>query len=89
MNFILDQPSHMFAAKEMVDTRKIPLIGPVDGTRVVNGKSYFIGSQYYYILGVLGLALKWDVVSITKFILFYWSITGLIMFFWIAKKLDL
>lgn len=88
MNFILDQPGHMRDAKEMVVSKKLPLIGPMEGTRKIYGKSYFIGPHYYYILGILGIVFNWDVIAITKFVLFYWWITALILFFWIAKKLD-
>jgi len=88
MVFSLDQGEHMQEVQEMVALKKPRLIGPIVGTRVVEGKGYFIGPYYYYILGVLGVIFSWNVIAITKFMLFYWFLSSLILFVWIGRKLD-
>jgi len=88
MTFHTDQGFHIQEVYDMVVQRKARLIGPIVLTRMVEGKGYFIGPYYYYILAILGIVSKWDAVSITKFLLIWWWAGAVFLFLWIGKKLN-
>jgi len=88
MTFHIDQAEHIFNAKEMVDEGKIRLIGPIVSTRVVEGRGYFIGPYYLYILAALGIIFSWNVIVMTKALLLMWWLTSLGFLVWIGKKMN-
>src|SRR3990167_11422017 len=88
MTFHTDQGFHIQEVYDMVVQRKARLIGPIVLTRMVEGKGYFIGPYYYYILAILCIVSKWDAVSITKFLLIWWWAGAVFLFLWIGKKLN-
>lgn len=88
MTFHIDQAEHIFNAKEMIDNQKIRLIGPIVSTRIVEGRGYFIGPHYLYILAILGIIFSWNVILITKTLLIMWWLTTLGFLIWIGKRLN-
>ncbi len=88
MTFHSDQALHIQESFQMVARRKIQLIGPIVLTHIVEGRGFFIGPQYLYILAFLGILLNWDVILITKFLIFLWWGAAAALFLWIGKKLS-
>lgn len=65
INFRLDQGIHLLETKEMFDSKKIRLVGPMVTSKTFMGRQFFIGANYYYILGIIGLIGQWDPIIIT------------------------
>ena len=80
ITFHLDQGVHLLETYQMVQSGKPRLIGPMISSKVFDGRGFFIGPQYYYILAVLGIAAHWNPLLITQIIifielLFWWILT--------------
>lgn len=88
MTFHSDQALHIQESYNMVAQRKIQLIGPIVLTHIVEGRGFFIGPQYLYVLALLGILLNWNVILITKFLIFLWWGAAVALFIWIGKKLS-
>ncbi len=88
LTFHLDQGLHLKEAWQMVDDKKLRLIGPIVSTRVFDGRGFFIGPQYYYILAILGLITGWSVQGITLSYIIMWWVAGLALFIFLAKRLS-
>lgn len=88
VTFHIDQAEHIRETKEMVDTGKVRLIGPIIGSRIVDGIGFFIGPQYYYILAVFGTLLSWDILAMTLALMLMWWASALIISYWIGRRLD-
>ena len=70
INFRLDQGIHLLETKEMFDTKKISLVGPMVTSKTFMGRQFFIGANYYYILGIIGLVGQWNPIIITVIFIF-------------------
>lgn len=88
LTFHLDPPFHLLEAREMVDLKKLRLIGPMVTTKIIHGRGFFTGPTYYYLLAFLGIISSWNVVFITSFFTFLWIATFVLIFFWLAKRFD-
>lgn len=88
MTFHLDQGLHIQEAWNMVNSKKIQLIGPMVSTRVINGRGFFIGPQYYYLLALFGIITKWNVINITIAFIMLWWIAGFLMFLFLKNRLS-
>jgi len=70
----------------MVDSRKIRLIGPLVATKVIEGRYFFTGPTFYWLLAVLGIVLNWDVFLMTGFFALWWIGTFILIFFWLKRR---
>lgn len=88
INFHLDPPLFLHEVKEMVEARKIKLIGPLVATKVIEGRFFFTGPTFYWLLAVLGIILNWNVVWMTGFFALWWVGTFILIFFWLKRRFD-
>jgi hypothetical protein len=86
VGFTLDAPIHLTAAKEMVDSGKINLIGPSVTSKETFGRMVFTGPFHYYVLAILGIISNWNVIFISGFYTVLWITTFVILFFWLNKR---
>lgn len=86
LSFYGDQPYFLHDVKDMVDSGKIRLIGPMVISKMIQGRGFFTGATFYYLLAILGLVFSWNVVSMTSFFLFFWIGTFALIFFWLRRK---
>jgi hypothetical protein len=70
----------------MVDEGKLRLVGPMVKSKVVLGRAFFTGPNFYYLLAILGIVFKWDVVLMTGFFTFFWAGMFALIFFWLRKR---
>lgn len=84
--FTSDQALHLSEVKDMVDSRKLRLNGPMFQSKIVEGRGFFSGPTYYYLLAVLGIIFNWNVFFITGVFTFFWVFTFIIIFFWLKKR---
>jgi len=88
VGFRLDQGVHLLETKEMFDSKKIRLVGPMVTSKSFEGRNFFIGANYYYVLGIIGLIGHWNPLTITiiftvlEFVFYLWFI------FWIKRKFN-
>ncbi|MBU4397494.1 hypothetical protein KKC08_04995, partial [Patescibacteria group bacterium] len=64
MTFHLDQGLHLLETYNMVKNKKPRLIGPMVSSKTFDGRGFFIGPNYYYILATLGIISNWNPVTI-------------------------
>ncbi|MFA6518153.1 MAG: hypothetical protein WCV93_00695 [Candidatus Shapirobacteria bacterium] len=86
MTFHLDQGLHLLEAKDMVDSGKIRLIGPMVSSKTFLDRGFFIGPQYYYVLAVLGILTSWNALAITIILLVVEFGAVLLLIRWIKRK---
>lgn len=79
IGFRLDQGIHLLETKTMFDTKKISLVGPLVTSKTFMGRQFFIGANYYYVLGIIGLIGQWNPLTIT--IIFMLLELGFYLFF--------
>ncbi len=84
VNFNLDPPTHLTDAKNIVESGKINLVGPMITSKEVFGRKIFLGPFYYYLLQAAGIVTRWDVIMISVFFTMIWPVTLAILFFWIS-----
>jgi hypothetical protein len=84
--FRYDQGLHLLETFEMVQDKKIRLLGPAVTSKVYQGRQFFIGPYYYYILGVLGVISNWNPITINILIIFIELIFYLLLYFLVRKK---
>ncbi len=65
IDFSLDSSQDLILAAQVARDRKLTLIGPPVGSRVIDGIYYYIGPAYVYILALLELLTAFDPVLIT------------------------
>lgn len=66
MTFHLDQGIQLLDVYHMVQTKKPLLIGP-SSSKNYDGRSFYFGVNYYYLLAAAGVITNWDPVNITLF----------------------
>lgn len=66
IGFRLDQGIHLLEAKQMVDDRQLRLIGPMVTSKSIDGRNFFIGANYYYVLAFIGIISSWNPFVITS-----------------------
>lgn len=86
IGFRLDQGIHLSETKLMFDSKKISLVGPMVTSKSFEGRNFFIGANYYYVLGVIGLISHWDPVLITSFFIVFEFIFYLFFIFFLKRK---
>jgi hypothetical protein len=88
IGFRLDQGIHLLETKTMVDERKIRLVGPMVTSKTFMGRNFFIGANYYYVLGIVGLIGKWNPMNITIIFIFLELIFYLFFVFFLKRKFN-
>lgn len=86
IGFRLDQGIHLLETKTMVDNRQFRLIGPMVTSKSLEGRNFFIGANYYYILGIVGLMAQWDPFTITIIFIILEFLFYLFFIFFLKKK---
>lgn len=86
IEFRLDQGVHLLETKTMVDNRKIQLIGPMVTSKSLDGRHFFIGANYYYVLAIIGVITKWQPLPITTVFIVIEFIFYLFFTIWLQKK---
>lgn len=88
IGFRLDQGIHLLETKEMFDLKKIKLVGPMVTSKSFDGRNFFIGANYYYVLGVIGLISNWNPMIITVIFIILEFIFYLFFIFFIKKNFN-
>ncbi len=86
VNFYLDPPFFLHEVKDMVDSGKLRLIGPMVATKVVEGRFFFTGPFFYWLLALLGIVLNWEIVPMTGFFTLLWVGTFVLIYFWLRRR---
>ena len=71
ITFHLDQGLQLGEAYQMVQTHHLTLIGPMVTTKTFQGRAFFIGPFYTYILAFLGIISNWDPLIITTVLVIF------------------
>ncbi|MDD4027278.1 MAG: glycosyltransferase family 39 protein [Candidatus Shapirobacteria bacterium] len=82
----LDQGLHLLETYQMVEDKKIRLIGPMVSSKTFMDRGFFIGPQYYYVLAGLGILTKWNPISIDVILLLIELVFILYFVNWTRKK---
>lgn len=86
VNFYLDPPRFLHEVKDMVDSGRPRLIGPMVTTKEIEGRFFFTGPFFYWLLAILGIVLNWNVIGMTGFFTFLWVGTFALIYFWLRKR---
>lgn len=89
IGFRLDQGVHLLETKSMFDSKEISLIGPMVTSKSFMGRNFFIGANYYYVLGIIGLISFWNPLTITVIFIFLEFIFYLFFIFFFKDKFNL
>jgi len=72
----------------MFDTKKISLVGPMVTSKTFMGRQFFIGANYYYVLGIIGLIGQWSPLKITIYFIFLELGFYLFFIFFLERKFN-
>ena len=86
VNFHGDPPFYLHEVKDMLDSGKIRLVGPIVMSKMIQGRGFYTGPLHYYIVALLGLATDWNVIQMTVFFTLLWITFLVLMFFWLKNK---
>ena len=86
LDFRADQAIHLSEAKNMVESRTIRLIGPMVTSQSFDGRNFFIGANYYYVLALAGILTNWDPLLVTVFFIFIELIFYVVFTFFLKQK---
>jgi len=86
MTFGPDQALFMEDVYKIAESKKLPLIGPIVTSRIVDGKGFFTGPTFYYLLLPISIISKWDAILISKIYIIAWWLAGVALFFWLSRK---
>jgi len=89
IGFRLDQGIHLLETKQMFDSKKISLVGPMVTSKSFMGRNFFIGANYYYVLGMVGLIGRWNPLTITIMFILLELVFYLFFIEFIKRKFNL
>ena len=89
IGFRLDQGIHLLETKRMFDSKKISLVGPMVTSKSFMGRNFFIGANYYYVLGIVGLISQWNPLIITIIFILLELVFYLFFIGFIKRKFNL
>jgi len=89
VGFRLDQGIHLLETKQMFDSKKISLVGPMVTSKSFMGRNFFIGANYYYVLGIIGLISRWNPLTITIMFILLELVFYLFFIEFIKRKFNL
>lgn len=87
LDFRLDQGYFLLEAKSTIESSTIRLLGPPT-SKIFAGRSFFVGSYYYYFLGAVGKIFSWDPLLITQFFIIFEFIFYLFFIFFLYQKFN-
>lgn len=70
----------------MITEHRLRLVGPMVTSKVVLGRGFFIGPDFYYLLALLAIIFGWNVILITKSLLFLWWLAALGVLVWLGRR---
>lgn len=88
IGFGLDQGIHLLETKTMFDSKKISLVGPMVTSKSFMGRNFFIGANYYYVLGIIGLVSDWNPLIITILFILLELVFYLFFIFFLKRKFN-
>ena len=88
IGFRLDQGLHLLETKSLFDSKRVGLLGPMVTSKSFMGRNIFIGSNYYYVLGGLGLVGRWDPFFITVCFILLEYFLFLFFILFLKRKFD-
>lgn len=88
INFGLDQGIHLLETKSMFDLKKISLVGPMVSSKSFMGRNFFIGANYYYVLGIIALIGAWNPLIITSIFIFIELAFYLLLIMFIKRRFN-
>lgn len=71
LEFNSDQGIHLSESRDMVINRQFRLLGPEVSSKSYDGRHFYIGATYYYVLALLGVILNWSPLSVTVAIIIF------------------
>jgi hypothetical protein len=85
LEFRQDQGFFLLESKSTIESPRIRLLGPVT-SKTYQGRGFFVGSGYYYLLGIVGKIFNWDPLLITGFFTFLDFIFYLFFIIFLHRK---
>lgn len=89
VNFSGDQGEHLLGLYKIFQERRIQLIGPLDTSKIIEGRGFFIGPAYYYVLLPILVYFKWNPLAGSYFLVFLSFLGGLILFLLTKEAFDI
>jgi hypothetical protein len=85
LTFHLDQGLQLGEAYQMVQTHHLTLIGPMVTTKTFQGRAFFIGPFYTYVLAILGVISQWNPLTVTVLMIIFEFLSFLLFIIWLLK----
>ncbi|MBI2464631.1 glycosyltransferase family 39 protein [Candidatus Shapirobacteria bacterium] len=85
LDFRLDQAFFLTESKSTIESSTPRLLGPPT-SKIFEGRSFYVGSNYYYLLGVIGHLNSWDPLAITIFFIIFEFIFYLLFIYFLRQK---
>lgn len=86
VNFHLDPPLFMHDISKMFDEGRLSLLGPRVDSKIIEGRFFFTGPTFYYLLAILAIVLQWNIVLMTGFFALLWIVTFALIFVWLRER---
>lgn len=86
ITFHIDQGIQLSEAYQMVQTHHLSLIGPMVISKIFEGRGFFIGPFYTYILTIMGIISRWNPLTITILLIAFEFLSLLLFIFWLYKN---
>ena len=87
LDFRFDQGFFLLDSKSTIESPTIRLLGPPT-SKIFEGRQFFVGSNYYYLLGIVGQISQWDPLLITSFFIIFEFIFYLIFIFFLRQRFN-
>lgn len=85
LDFRLDQAFFLIEARSTVESPKFRLLGPPT-SKIFEGRSFFVGSNYYYLLGIIGYLSRWEPLIVTAFFIVLEFVFYLFFIYFLRQK---
>lgn len=86
IDFRLDQAIHLSEVKNMVELRDLRLVGPMVTSQSYDGRNFFIGANYYYMLALAGILTNWDPHLVTVLFIFLELLSYVVFTYFLKQK---
>lgn len=87
LDFRLDQSFFLLESKSTIQSPHLRLLGPAT-SKIFDGRQFFVGSNYYYILGIVGLISHWDPLITTIVFIILEFLFYLFFVFFLKQKFN-
>ena len=88
LNFHGDPPFFLMEVKDMLESGKLRLIGPIVKSQIIEGRGFFTGPFLYYFLALLGMMTNWNVYVMTGIFSSLWIFAFIAAFIWLKNRFD-